>query len=512
MNKKHPLLRLLALSLIALLLSPAALAGRMEDQDGLSISFKNLESWTFVTPDNFEEHMALCVSRGCDESDVRERFLSGRIVWEAYLPALKGGCIRYEKWQDLYTRNVWSTNRITGKQRNALAEDMEDAWSAGRYVYYNAREYVTGGKNKIMIFSFNTNPPLHYESGYGRLSVENGTAMTVCYVQFGARASLPEYLRTDNTLSNVGKCYFYKDPPIYLLTLQTPCVDILPDEERIINAHTGASLAIGGVTEPGAKVSISAQGRDYVGTVKKDGAYSVSLTPESAGLMAYTVQASMSKRQDNALAGVVSVDDSMAALTLARYPLGDLPFGKDIALSGRVSAGARVTVQLDGGESVDVPVHDGAFEYTYTAEPWVEHALTVTALEDGKSDCAVTLPFYVQYEDIEAGIRAFNKAKTSLSCRKLAAEPGAHEGELVKMEFFTTDIQYTPVGLALEANGLQEKKKYPMLLLANGYIEDRIQPGMYVTVYGIVSEPTMTDQPNPRVQIVYVTYQKKTYR
>ena len=80
------------------------------------------------------------------------------------------------------------------------------------------------------------------------------------------------------------------------------------------------------------------------------------------------------------------------------------------------------------------------------------------------------------------------------------------------MEFYTTGMQYTGVGLAFEANGLYNNKKYPMILLADGYINDMIVAGMYITAYGIVSEPTMTEDPLPRIQLVYITYQKTSYR
>ncbi len=73
--------RFLLLLLLCLLPWTALAVTNVTDPDGLVIGFKQgLNNWTFVTPDNYEQYMELCTSRGCSENDVRERFSSGRIV------------------------------------------------------------------------------------------------------------------------------------------------------------------------------------------------------------------------------------------------------------------------------------------------------------------------------------------------------------------------------------------------------------------------------------------------
>ena len=509
--------KLFCLLLALMLFLPAAQAVVKDDPDGLAVHFnmKTLDEWVFVTPDNYLEHMDLCLSRGCTAADVHERFQSGRIVWEGYYTKLPEGVIRYEKWSDPYTRNVWSMEAINAKERKALLTEIENTWSGGRYTYY--KTFINSTKNASnnvhgISYSFNSNPPLCYESGLGMLTVQNGVAMSVSYVQFTSRASAAGYLKNDNTYASMSRVYFYDHTPKYTnLVRQTECVDLLPGDEMIINANTGFSLPLGGLTESGASVCVIAEDQVFQADTDKNGKFTANVQFSKEGLTEISYQASKNKMQDNAVSAAAMVDDSMPALMLTEYPLGDVPQEKDIVLSGYTNADT-LTMQLDDGAIIPVPVKDGAFTHTFSAEPFVPHTLFISADTQGKQSCTAELPFRVQYENIEAGIRAFKKAASSLNCRQLSAEPGAHEGKLVRMEFYTTAMQYTDLGLAFEANGLYDGKKYPMILLADGYINDVITDGMYITAYGIVSDPTLTSEPLPRIQLVYITYQKKNYR
>ncbi len=509
--------RLFCLTLGFLLLFPTALAIKMEDPEGLAISFnmKTLDEWIFVTPENYLGYMDLCTSRGCTAKDVHERFNSGRIVWEGYYTKLPEGCIRYEKWSDPYTRNVWSLEDINAKERKALLTEIEDIWSRGRYTYY--KTFIKSTQNSSnnvhgISYSFNSNPPVRYESGLGMLAIQNGVAMSVSYVQFSSRASSSGYLKDDNTYSNMKRVHFYDMTPKYTnLVRQTKCVDLLPGEEWIVNATTDFDFLLTGTTEAEAQASIVIEEQIFSTKVDKDGQFSAAVRFPHEGLIDVSYRASKNKLQDNDISAIVSVNNSMPALMLTTYPLGDMPQGKEILLAGHTSA-EKLTVQLDDLESVSIPVKDGTFSHAFTADPWVLHTLTVTASAADQQDCVIELPFHVQYENIENGIRDFKKAASSLNCSQLSEDPGAYVGELVRMEFYTTALQYTGIGLAFEANGLYNNKKYPMILLADGYIDDMIVNGMYITAYGIVSDPTLTEDPLPRIQLIYVTYQKNSYR
>jgi len=510
-------LRLFWIVLAAMLLFSCAQAVTKDDPDGLSVHFnmKNLDEWVFVTPENYLEHMDLCLSRGSSAEDVHERFTSGRIVWEGYYTKLPEGCIRYEKWSDVYTRNVWGMEQINAAQRKELLTEIEKEWSAGRYTYYNTFIKSTNTQNKKhgISYSFNTNPPLAYESGLGMLTVQNGVGMSLSYVQFTSRASSKNYLKNDNTYSNMSRVYFYDHVPDYTnLERQTPCVNLLPGEEWIVNAHTGMDISLTGVTETGAKVVAAAGEKEFAAKVDNKGGFAVDIRLENEGIAEITCRATKAKQQDHVMTMQIPVNNAAAALVLTKYPLGDVAHGKEIVLSGSAPGATSVLVQLDGEEAVELPLTDGVFSHSFTVDPWHVREVTVTALEEGKQDTAVTLPFCVQYENIEQGIRDFKKAVSKVNCRQLAENPGAYVNELVRMEFYITAMQYTDVGIAYEANGLYNNKKYPMVLLADGYINDMIVDGMYITAYGIVSEPTITEEPLPRVQLVYVTYQKKSYR
>lgn len=510
-------LRLVLLVLAAMLLFSGAQAVTKDDPDGLSVHFnmKNLDEWVFVTPENYLEHMDLCLSRGSSAEDVHERFASGRIVWEGYYTKLPEGCIRYEKWSDAYTRNVWGLEQINAAQRKELLTEIEEIWSAGRYTYFNTfiKTQNTANKKHGISYAFTSNPPLAYESGLGMLTVQNGVAMSLSYVQFASRASAKNYLKDDNTWSNMSRVYFYDHVPDYTnLERQTPCVDLLPGDEWIVNMHTGMEIALTAVTEKGAQAAVVVGDKVFQGAANDKGNVTFAIRAENEGLIDAVYRVSRNKQQDNTLTVQLPVNNAKAALVLTQYPLGEVAYGKSIVIAGKTTNAASVSVQLDGEEAVTVPVKDGEFTHIIAAEPWRLREVTVTAVEDGKEDAAVTLPFCVQYENIEQGIRDFKKAMSKVNCRQLAEAPDAYIGELVKMEFYTKAMQYTDVGIAYEANGLYNNKKYPMILLADGYMNDMIVEGMYITAYGIVSEPTLTDDPMPRIQLVYVTYQKKTYK
>jgi len=509
---------LLSLTLLFCLLLPCAHAVVKDDPDGLAVHFnmKTLDEWVFVTPDNYLEHMDLCLSRGCTAADVHERFQSGRIVWEGYYTKLPEGIIRYEKWSDPYTRNVWSMEAINAKERKALLTEIENIWSDGRYTYY--KTFIKSTKNSSnnvhgISYSFNSNPPLCYESGLGMLTVQNGVAMSVSYVQFTSRASAAGYLKNDNTYASMSRVYFYDHTPKYTsLVRQTECVDLLPGDEWIVNAHTGMDIPISGVTESGAQVTVSAENQIFTAKVDKEGRFSTAIHLESEGEIEASCLASKAKLQDNSLSQQISVHNNAAALILTHYPTGNISHDEPLTVEGLAHDHAQITLQLSGQEAVTVPVSNGAFSYTFTADPWRLHELTITAKEEGKADAVAVLPVFVQYDNIEQGVREFKKAASTLNCRQLAADPAAHVGELVRMEFYTTGMQHTDLGLAFEANGLYDNKKYPMILLSDGYLNDVIVDGMYITAYGIVSDPTLTDEPMPRIQLVYVTYQKKNYK
>lgn len=510
-------LRLVLTILILLLFVSCAQAVTKDDPDGLSVHFnmKNLDEWVFVTPENYLEHMDLCLSRGSSAEAVHERFASGRIVWEGYYTKLPEGCIRYEKWSDAYTRNVWGLEQINAAQRKELLTEIEEIWSAGRYTYYNTfvKTQNTANKKHGISYSFNSNPPLAYESGLGMLTVQNGVGMSLSYVQFTSRASSKNYLKDDNTWSNMSRVYFYDHVPDYTnLERTTPCVNLLPGETWIVNVHASMEIPLTGTTEKGAKVSVTAGEKTFDAEVDSKGQFTVSISVENEGVTEISYQASAAKLQDHTLTAQIPVDNGAAALILTEYPLGDVPYGKDMVLKGIAPGASSVSIQLDGEEAIELPMTDGAFSHTFTAEPWRVREITVTAKAESKTDTAITLPFCVQYENIEQGIRDFKKAVSNVNCRQLAEAPDAYMGKLVKMEFYITAMQYTDIGIAYEANGLYNNKKYPMILLADGYINDMIVDGMYITAYGIVSDPALTEEPLPRVQLVYVTYQKKNYR
>ena len=67
----------------------------LPEQDRMRLYFRNVDTWTFVTPDNYLEHMDLLLARGDREEDVHARFAEDSMVFEAYSDQLhRDACIR----------------------------------------------------------------------------------------------------------------------------------------------------------------------------------------------------------------------------------------------------------------------------------------------------------------------------------------------------------------------------------------------------------------------------------
>lgn len=504
--------RLFCLCLLALLPLSAGADSFVEDPSGLWMKLKTLDGWTVVTKDNLDENMALCVARGCTEEDVRERFDSGRVLYEMYHKRLSLGCIRVEAWEDARTRNVWNMNELSSAKRKALAKEVENLWNDGLYTYKDVIVQNDGSYRYYLYAGFISNPPLRYESGLCTLVFYNGKAYMVSYVQYTDRASMRGYLKSDSRLAIIAGTGVDGHARLkYVDPILDPCADLLLSAEAYVaNAHTGA-FTLSGTAEKGAKVTGETGGEIFDAAEEKDGSFTLKLDLKEEGDVLVALTAKKSGMADGALSASIPVNDGAAALTLTKYPEGEMPQGKDITLSGRVEKHANVSVWLDDDPPKVLEVKDGAFTYTFQADPWKAHVLTVSASEEAKTETQVEIPFFVQYEDTGKGIAAFAKTVEKVTATKLAASPEEYVGKAVKIECNTKALTYQVGGIRFEANGVNSKKKYavPLILKSDGYLNDQIVKQMNVTVYGYVEAP---EDGLPVIRIVYISYLRHVYR
>jgi hypothetical protein len=490
---------------ILLILPALALAADWQaDPDGLKVYFRNPDEWTVVTKDNLDENMAVCLRRGDTEADVRARFKTGNIRWEAYHNKLPDGCVRYEVWEDELTRNVWNLNTLNSKERTAFMDALGKDWSAGPYRFINARFQSDGTVKHLILLGVISNLPLKYESGYAALRVANGKAFLTGYFQANGRASKLSYLSSQKDVLARLTGFADWDRTTWLTEFAPECADLSAGSDRIINAHTG-TVRLRGTTEPGAKVTARSGDYDAEADVDADGQFTVEIPLTAEGNMAVDYTAAITGKADNTLFETVPIDDSKASLTLTAYPAGEV-WGA-ISLKGEVANSATVTYTLDGSEPRVIPVTGGAFEAAVDAADFIPHTLTVTASEVGLKNCSVTLAFTRGYDDFDAGVKAFAKSLVKVTARQLADDPAAYTGSFIKMEFRVTDARYDSEGITLNASAKTGNKSYPMLLKANGYMDDMVAGGMTVTVYGIVEAPLPEDD-LPCVRVAFLSYIK----
>ena len=513
------MLRKIICILAAVLLLPvyaaqAGTSGWQIDENGLKVYFKHYAEWTFVTPDTVEENMDLCTSRGYTEEEVRERFASGRIVWEAYHNRIPDGVIRYEVWSSQSTRNAWNLNVLPTKDRNQWLKDLA-LYGTEQYTFVDPSYQSSGKEKHIILTGVIQNPPGKYESGYAGMLVKNGLALMVGYYQTKDRATKRIYSKEtyDFVLSEV--VYIDYLHLLFMPELLPKAVDVTLDDGWVVNAHTG-DITLRGTTEKGAAVTAAWGNNTGEATADSDGKFTVSVPVTVEGNMSFSLTASKKGYSDNRASALsIPIDDSMALLTLTEYPDFELT-DDSFTLSGTAAPGAAVFLTLNDEDPLMLTAdEEGKFTHTYEGlEDFVFNTLTVTANEEGLTDASAAILFYRGYgDDVEKGIAKFKAKTISLSAAKLTADPLDHVGEFIRMEFRLKSLTREDGDIIYKADSISSSssKRYPMILKSTGYLDDVIVDGMNVTVYGIIEAPTNDDQ-LPQIRIVFVSYLKTVYR
>ncbi len=516
----------LALLLLLLLIFPSALAqGEVPEvlpsrvpvggEDFLFLMM-SYETWTFVTPNNLEQYIDLCTKRGDSAEEVRQRFFAGTIQWEAYHKSLPKGLVRAEIIEDAFTRSFFAMSEHSLYQlKTTWKTAVEEEWNLDRYEILGIYDVNDGDINDPYNigykFSYITKAPYPYESGIGDLTFYNGKAYLVTYVQL-TPASKERLLQNDST-------YDFLYPKTGVLRRTRPKLaspnraayaDLGYRDQVIFNLHTG-DFAFGGKTEPGAEVAVTAAGRTVDAEVSADGtfAYTLPLTEEGNTYISYT--ATRYDRTENTISQQVTVNDSMAALTLYTYPYGR--FLQDTAeVSGKATPGAVVTLQIDEEEPLEVALdRNGEFKQTIKSELFVDHAMTLTVHEEGMEDCVVKMPFWLLYAEASKNIATYQKQLDSdVKMKALFEAPAQYVGKKVKLEIYADKIERRDGNMYIHAH-MNANKDQKLILLCDSYFEDSLSEKMILTVYGDLQEPSQEDKPLPRLHVMFISYLKYVY-
>ena len=479
-------------------------------EEGVEFSISKISEWTFVTPENMEEHMELLMSLGETETEIRARFSDGTILFEAYHPKLKNGRYRVQVFEDAFTHSVWHLDDLTKKQYIAVGDELKEYYFQGYLDLIRVEFRSSDTKNRYFHGAYNAYPPYSYESGYYHLRFYNGKAYFCTYSQ-KTQASQEKHIKADGTYDRVGDLLPGMTSIAYLKGEKlTAVTDLLPDSRLILNAHSG-DFTFTGYSEKNAAVILKIGDQHWDARVDAEGKYTanIQLQPGNNEVIAIANKEGLT---ENRMSFNLRAADHLAALELHEYPYGEM-LRDELMVSGKVSVGAQVTVKIDENEPITITVDEtGAFSRKIEAEDWMEHTIEITASEAGKEDCTAIFTFTAVYEDAAKGIAAYRKTLTEgLSAKKISQEPGAHVGGRIKMEVYIKEVERTDGRLILKGS-INQKNDMPVILICDSYLADEILDKMIITVYGEVIEPSRTDAPIPRVHVEFISYLKKIYR
>ena len=463
----------------------------LPEQDRMRLYFRNVDTWTFVTPDNYLEHMDLLLARGDREEDIHARFAQESMVFEAYSDALKqDACIRMECSETETSREIWHLRYLSTKERTIFKEDMQEGRVLEKYDTFTFK-WGNGSKQQTScICGFTTRPPQPYESGMLELCYYNGKEYILSYAVLGRKASRST-LRSSKENNRIRDV-----TPVGRILMKGEMLPPLPafelDKPFPMQVDVGETIITGKV-RAGSRMTATLNGGDVPVKVDKDGDFSLVLELPEPGDYEVEITTSHSKNTDRVEHYTLNASASRTPLNLTEMPEVLAEAGPQ-TVSGETEPGAEVIVQLDREYPVDLVADErGFFTHTFDVMDDQEHQLTVTAMGAGKDDAQLRLYFATEYETFREGVKAFSKNLTKHTIGEMAKDPAAYVGERVKISVKVKEVTYTEQGLgilcAYNPPSGTGYAKTPLYLTLYGYGQDQISEGMVVTIYGTVTGP-----------------------
>ena len=476
----------LAVILAALVwLAPGALAARTYrtwEEAQVKLYSPREQDWTYVTPENYEEHMDMILAHGFDEEDVRTRYKSGEIVFEAYhAKALKDGCLRMQIIETEYTRKIWDHTSLSSEGRAELLEDLEQDrtdlpfdFRAPRYWTWNG-----GGKNNYVDSGFVSAPPYTYESGRMNMQIRNGKAYVLSYV---AHHPSTRWDRIDDAEENAVRERL-KD--MNLLAERLPRgVEIAlggPDALQIAREE----LVISGESEKGATVTVVCEGAEISAETKDSGAFEIRAKFTQEGEYEIVLTAKKKGKTDTTVVLPAKVSRDICTLLVGEAPKTTEEIGKK-TISGMTLPDAEVIIETGRDTHTVYADGEGRFSQEIDMERYGVYPIVISALYEGLETAEIAYTARA-VTDAKTMIRQAKERLTGLKLKTFLREPDAHAGEMVSYEARVDEIVYVRGGMQLRVSTKDssgERQRY--MLETVGYMEDQIYEGMRLTFYGEV--------------------------
>ena len=483
----------------------------LPDYDNPKLYFRNPDQWTFITPDNFEEHMDVLIARGDTEENIRERFAREGMVFEAYSGQIKkDACIRLEMEEDADSRDIWHLKTLSTKERTAFQKEVMNGQHLTNYDTFTFKWQETG-KQMYAEIGFTSVPPCGYESGVMNLRYFNGKRYILTYAVSGRRAGRSKLRGTGeneqiNKLTPLSGSYFS--------TCKGEMEPAMPsyslDEAFPTQVDVG-DVTITGKVREGAKMSATLDGEDVKVKVTSKGKFTLELPIKTAGDHDVSITVTHSKNTTRVENYTLNASASRTPLTLTEKP-EDLAKAGDQVISGQTEPGAQIILRLDTEDELELTADaDGRFTHTFDVMDDQVHLIQITATAPGKDPCRDMVIFVTEYETIRDGVKAFQKNLTDHTIAKMAKDPESYVGERVKISVRVKEVTYTDKGLGILCTynppSGSKAAKTPLYLTLYGYAQDQISDNMVMTVYGTVEGAQQVgDESRLSILVQYGTY------
>ena len=477
--------RMLMMLVLLLALAPGAQAARTYRtwaEDTIKLYSPREQDWTYVTPENFEENMALITGHGFDEEDARTRYESGEIIFEAYhAKALKDGCLRLQVIETPFTRKIWDHTSLSSEGRQELLDDLSQNrtdlpfdFRAPRYWTWNG-----GGKNNYVDSGFVSMPPYTYESGRMNMQIRNGKAYVLSYV-----AHHPS-TRWDRIADAEQKAVRERLGDMNLLMDRLPRgVELELEGPDILQmAHDG--LRITGRSEKGTEVTAFCEGAEAACSTQGDGSFAAEIAFDAEGEYDVVLTAKKKGATDTTVSLPVLVSRDRCALLVSEAPHAMEELGEK-TISGQTLPGAEVHIST-GRQTLKVYADDeGRFSETLDMTRYGVYPIEVEAVYEGLESAEISFASSA-VTDAKTMIRQAREQVSGLKLKAFLDAPEAHEGEMVSYEARIDEIAYVRGGLNIRASTKDGSgKRQTYMLRTYGYAEDQLYEGMRLTFYGEV--------------------------
>lgn len=445
--------------------------------------FSSVTKWTIVTPETLEENWALVAGRGDPEEEIRARYAAPTFLFEAYSPDLpEDACFRAEVFETDSTRDIWHLRHWDSAERREIRNYL----MSGRLLTDRDIYSLTNAATSQHAYEqgyFTNYPPATHESGRVRMHVYNGRLYVFSYAVTGRLMGAKRWFTAKEgaayakTPADSMETKFRGEAlprmPLYELT------GVIPE------IAAPGTITVAGTVEAGARISADLDGQPLDAKLDKKNNFTVEvpLTEEGERLLTLTVE--RSKNTTRVMTYPILVSTGRTPLTITREPDIFSVIGS-VEIAGQTEAGAQVTVVVDGGEAVTLTAaEDGSFTHSIQAEERRTYEVVLTAQAPGKTETVYALSFAADYEDIDAGIKAFNELVTDVGFKTIEKSVEDYIGTKVKISVRTKEITINEQGLGLLCvyNAKEEDDQTPLYVNLPGYAQCQLGENMIITIY-----------------------------